>query len=79
MQWRHRSVRIALLDINKKGVKIDGRQNRCHNDTEHASGSHVFYFRPSKVNSFKFKFKLYLFYNDYETSYTTYILVVNSY
>ena len=30
MQWRHRSVRIALRDINKKGVEIGERQNRCH-------------------------------------------------
>jgi len=33
MQWRHRSVRIALRDINKKGVEIGERQNRCHDDT----------------------------------------------
>ena len=33
MQWRNRSVRIALRDINKKGVEIDERQNRCHDDT----------------------------------------------
>ena len=32
MQWRHRSVRIALRDINKKGVEIGERQNRCHDD-----------------------------------------------
>ena len=30
MQWRHRSVRIALRDINKKGIEIGERQNRCH-------------------------------------------------
>jgi len=35
MQWRHRSVRIALHDINKKGVEIGERQNRCHNDSKH--------------------------------------------
>ena len=29
MQWRHRVVRIALRDINKKGVEIGERQNRC--------------------------------------------------
>ena len=33
MQWRHRSVRIALHDINKKGVEIGERQNRCQDDT----------------------------------------------
>jgi len=33
MQWRHRSVRIALRDINKKGVEIRERQNRCHDDS----------------------------------------------
>ena len=32
MQWRHRSVRIALRDINKKGIEIGERQNRCHDD-----------------------------------------------
>ena len=32
MQWRHRSVRIALRGINKKGVEIGERQNRCHDD-----------------------------------------------
>jgi len=32
MQRRHRSVRIALRDINKKGVEIGERQNRCHDD-----------------------------------------------
>ena len=32
MQWRHRSVRIALRGINKKGVEIGVRQNRCHDD-----------------------------------------------
>jgi len=32
MQWRHRSMRIALHDINKKGVEIGERQNRCHDD-----------------------------------------------
>ena len=32
MQWRHRSVHIALSDINKKGVEICERQNRCHDD-----------------------------------------------
>jgi len=32
MQWRHRSVRIALRDINKKDVEIGERQNRCHDD-----------------------------------------------
>ena len=32
MQWRHRSVRIALRDIHKKGVEIGERQNRCHDD-----------------------------------------------
>ena len=32
MQLRHRSVRIALRDINKKGVEIDERQNRCQDD-----------------------------------------------
>ena len=30
MQLRHRSVCIALHDINKKGVEIGERQNRCH-------------------------------------------------
>ena len=34
MQWRHRSVLIALRDINKKGVEIGERQNRCHDDTD---------------------------------------------
>jgi len=33
MQLRHRSVRIALHDINKKGVEIGERQNRCHDNT----------------------------------------------
>ena len=33
MQGRHQSVRIALLDNNKKGVEIGERQNRCHDDT----------------------------------------------
>ena len=33
MQWHHRSVRIALCDINKKAVEIGERQNRCYNDT----------------------------------------------
>ena len=33
MQWRNRSVRIALRDINKKGVEIGERQNRCHDDS----------------------------------------------
>ena len=32
MQWRHRSVRISLRGINKKGVEIGERQNRCHDD-----------------------------------------------
>ena len=32
MQWLHRSVRIALRDINKNGVEIGERQNRCHDD-----------------------------------------------
>ena len=32
MQWRHRSVHIALRDINKKGVEIGERQNRSHDD-----------------------------------------------
>jgi len=32
MQRRQRSVRIALRDINKKGVVIGERQNRCHDD-----------------------------------------------
>ena len=32
MQWRHRSVHIALRDISKKGVEIGERQNRCPND-----------------------------------------------
>ena len=27
------SVRIALRDINKKGVEIGERQNRCHDDS----------------------------------------------
>ena len=30
MQWRHQSLRIALRDINKKGIEIGERQNRCH-------------------------------------------------
>ena len=34
MQWRHRSVRIAIRGINKKGVEIGERQNRCHDDTK---------------------------------------------
>ena len=35
MQWLHRSVRITLRDINKKGVEIGERQNRCrHEDSE---------------------------------------------
>ena len=34
MQWRHRSVRIALRGINKKGVEIGERQNRCHDDRD---------------------------------------------
>ena len=33
MLWSHCSVRIALRDINKKGVEIGERQNRCHYDT----------------------------------------------
>ena len=33
MQWRHPSVRIALRDINKKGVEIGDRQNRCQDDS----------------------------------------------
>ena len=32
MQWRHRSVRIALRHINKKCFEIGERQNRCHDD-----------------------------------------------
>jgi len=32
MQWRHRGVRISLRDINKKGVEIGVRQNRCPDD-----------------------------------------------
>ena len=32
MQRRHQSVRIAIRDINKKGIEIGERQNRCHND-----------------------------------------------
>jgi len=28
----HRSVRIALRDINKKGVEIGEHQNRCQDD-----------------------------------------------
>ena len=32
MQRRHRSVRISLRDINKKGVEIGERQNRCHDN-----------------------------------------------
>jgi len=32
MQWRHRSVCIALCDINKKGVEIGERQNKWHDD-----------------------------------------------
>ena len=34
MQWRHRNVRIALRDINKKGIEIGERQNRCHDDDD---------------------------------------------
>ena len=34
MQWRHWSVHIALRDINKKGVEIGERQNRCHDDPQ---------------------------------------------
>ena len=30
MQWRHRSVRIALRGIDKKRVEIGECQNRCH-------------------------------------------------
>ena len=33
MQWRHWSMCIALRDINKKGVEIGERQNRCHNNS----------------------------------------------
>ena len=32
MQLRHRSVRIALRGINKKGVELGDPQNRCHDD-----------------------------------------------
>ena len=33
MQWHHRSMPIALRDINKNGVEIGERQNRCHDDS----------------------------------------------
>ena len=35
-QWRHRSVCIGLRDINKKGVEIGERQNRCPDDIQHS-------------------------------------------
>jgi len=31
--WRHWSMGIALCDINKKGVEIGERQNRCDDNT----------------------------------------------
>ena len=37
MQWRHQSVRIALCYINKKGVEIGERQNRCRDDSDYVT------------------------------------------
>jgi len=41
MQWRHRSLRIALCDINKKGVEIGERQNRCQNRCHNDTRQHI--------------------------------------
>ena len=50
MQWRHRSVRIALRGINKKGVEIGERQNRCHDDSIHGRSIYVKYSSDGRIN-----------------------------
>ena len=51
MQRRHRGVRIALRDINKKGVEIDERQNRCNDDSLYTSSFRSYILTCNLVNN----------------------------